>query len=89
LVDLQAFWTYNKDTYTKELEMAQKGLIRIAVGFLLVFGAVGGMEQQPEASLTLQMIAAITGLALMMWAARDINRQTGRTLAQLAKNRYN
>ena len=69
--------------------MAQRGLIRIAIGFALVFGAVGGMEHQPEASLTLQLIAALGGLALMAWAARDINHNANRVIAQLAQNRYN
>jgi protein-S-isoprenylcysteine O-methyltransferase Ste14 len=63
--------------------MQQTGLIRMVVGFLLVFGAVGGMEHQPEASLSLQLIAASVGLLLMMWATRDINRNTTKTLRTL------
>jgi len=59
------------------------GLIRIAVGIALVMGAVGGMEHQPEASLMLQTLTAIAGLALMLWAVRDINRNTTRTLNKL------
>ena len=53
--------------------MAQKGLIRIAAGFLLAFGAVGGMEHTPG-YLPEQLIIGLVGIALMAWAARDINR---------------
>ena len=59
------------------------GLIRIAVGFLCVLGALGGMEQQPGAGLLAQTAVAVLGLALMLWAAVDINRLTTQTL-----NRY-
>jgi hypothetical protein len=59
------------------------GLIRIAVGFLCVLGALGGMEQQPGAGLLAQTLIAVVGLALMLWAAVDINRLTTQTL-----NRY-
>jgi hypothetical protein len=59
------------------------GLIRIAVGFLCVLGALGGMEQQPGAGLWAQTLIAVLGLALMLWAARDINRIANRTI-----NRY-
>ena len=54
--------------------MAQRGLIRISLGFLMVFGAVGGMEHSPEASLCLQLLIGFAGLALMYWAARDIQK---------------
>lgn len=69
--------------------MAQKGLIRIATGFALVFGAVGGMEHSPEASLSLQLLTAAVGLALMMWAARDINHNANRVVDRLAQKQYN
>jgi threonine/homoserine/homoserine lactone efflux protein len=68
---------------TKELTMKQTGLIRIVVGLVLVLGAVGGMEQQPEASLLAQTLVAVIGLALMLWAAVDINRNTTHTLNTL------
>lgn len=53
--------------------MAQKGLIRIALGFGLTFGAVGGMEHTPG-YLPEQIIIGLVGCALMYWAARDIQR---------------
>jgi hypothetical protein len=58
------------------------GLIRIAVGFLCVLGAVGGMEQQPDAPLLAQTLIAVVGLVLMLWAAVDINRIANRTINQ-------
>ena len=54
--------------------MAQKGLIRIAVGFLMMFGAVGGMEHTPG-YLVEQMMIGLAGAGLMYWAARDIQRE--------------
>jgi len=41
-----------------------QGSIRAVIGFLLVFGAVGGMDQ-PENSLLLECVLAAIGLALM------------------------
>jgi hypothetical protein len=63
--------------------MAQRGTIRLVTGLLLTLGAVGGMEQQPEASLMLQTAMAVAGLALLFWAVRDINRNTNEILANL------
>ena len=58
------------------------GLIRITLGFLCVLGALGGMEQQPGAGLWAQTAVALVGLALMLWAACDINRIANRTINQ-------
>lgn len=41
-----------------------RGSIRLGIGFLMVFGAVGGMEQ-PENSLLVCLALAAAGLALM------------------------
>jgi hypothetical protein len=68
---------------TKEHAMKQTGMIRIVLGLLLTLGAVGGMEHQPEASLLAQTAVALVGIALMLWAARDINRNTTHTLNNL------
>jgi hypothetical protein len=59
------------------------GLIRITVGLLLVMGALGGMEQQPEAPLLAQTAIAVVGLGLMLWAAVDINRIANNTINRL------
>jgi cell division protein FtsW (lipid II flippase) len=58
-----------------------KGSIRLLIGFLMMFGAVGGMENPDQAEYFLEQLAfAVLGLALMMWAVRDINRQADQTI---------
>lgn len=42
-----------------------KGSIRVFVGMLLVFGAVGGMETGTDAQLPMQLIVAAIGLYSM------------------------
>jgi len=42
-----------------------RGSIRMLVGFLIVFGAVGTIEVNPDANLLVQMIVAGAGLAIM------------------------
>lgn len=42
-----------------------RGSIRMLVGFLIVFGAVGSIEVDPNANLMIEMILAGAGLALM------------------------
>lgn len=51
-----------------------KGTIRLFLGFMLAFGAVGGMEHQPDASLTLQILIAVLGLFLMLSGAKAIDK---------------
>ena len=58
------------------------GAIRLILGFLLMFGAVGGMEHQPDYLLA-QILVALSGAALMLWAVRDINRRTNQTIQYL------
>ena len=41
-----------------------KGSIRTFIGFMLVFGAVGGMED-PSNSLLVGVVVAVVGLAIM------------------------
>lgn len=58
-----------------------KGSIRLLMGFLMLFGAVGGMDNPDQAEFFLAQLAiAVVGLALMAWAVRDINRQADRTI---------
>ena len=48
-------------------------MIRAVLGFFLVFGAVGGMENMPEATMlefTAQMFCAVLGLALMYFGTK-------------------
>jgi hypothetical protein len=50
-----------------------KGSIRFILGFLLVMGAVGGMDNPEQAAyLTEQIVAAVVGLGLMFWATKDL-----------------
>lgn len=51
-----------------------KGSIRLAVGFFIVFGAVGTLEVEPDASLLTQFAVALVGLAVMINGARAANR---------------
>jgi predicted RNA-binding protein with EMAP domain len=43
-----------------------RGSIRMLVGFLIVFGAVGTIEVNPDADLLVQIVIAIGGLAVML-----------------------
>lgn len=43
-----------------------RGSIRMLVGFLIVFGAVGSIELNPDANLLIQSLIAVCGLAVML-----------------------
>lgn len=49
-----------------------KGSIRFFVGFLLTFGAVGGMENGTDAQLPLQLAIAVVGMISMYSGARAL-----------------
>ena len=51
-----------------------KGSIRMAIGFLLVFGAVGGMDAGPAEDLYYQLALAVVGLGFMFSGVRAMNR---------------
>ena len=51
-----------------------KGTIRFVVGFLLVFGAVGGMETGTDAQLPMQLGLALVGLLLLASAASTLKQ---------------
>jgi len=51
-------------------------MIRWMIGFFLVIGSVGGLENNTMA-ITETMAFAFMGLALMGWATADINKQYG------------
>lgn len=44
-----------------------KGSIRLFVGFMIAFGAVGTMDYDPNADLLFQTALAGIGLAIMAW----------------------
>ena len=51
-----------------------KGSIRAIVGFLIVFGAVGGLDADPSSSVLLATSLAVGGLLLMYSGVRAMNR---------------
>lgn len=44
-----------------------KGSIRMLIGFLLTFGAVGTLDIDPDADLLTQCAIAAVGLGIMAW----------------------
>jgi hypothetical protein len=48
-------------------------MIRVILGFLMVFGSVGGMENASDAQLVPLMLTAIIGLTLMYFGVEKIN----------------
>jgi hypothetical protein len=51
-----------------------RGSIRIFVGIMIAFGAVGHLDYDPDASELIQTLIAAAGLALAAWGVRDMNR---------------
>ena len=43
-----------------------QGAIRMFIGFMIVFGAVGTIELDPDANLFTQVALAMIGLAILM-----------------------
>jgi hypothetical protein len=43
-----------------------RGSIRMLVGFMIVFGAIGTIEVNPDADLLVQIIIALCGLSVML-----------------------
>jgi hypothetical protein len=56
-----------------EKGVAMKGSIRLVVGFLIVFGAVGGLDN-PENPLFAGLALATVGLGLMYSGAKAMER---------------
>jgi hypothetical protein len=56
-----------------EKGITMKGSIRIVIGFLLVFGAVGGMDTVPDALMS-QVIIAVIGLGFMYSGTKAMER---------------
>jgi len=51
-----------------------KGTIRLVVGLLVVFGAVGGMDAD-TATVAQGLGLSAVGLLLMAWGVADMNRE--------------
>lgn len=45
-------------------------MLRLAIGLLLVFGAVGTIDSDPDANLLMQVVIAVVGLVFMASAGR-------------------
>ena len=52
-----------------------KGSIRAIVGFLCVFGAVGGLDADPSASIPVQVSLAVLGLLIMYSGVRAMTKE--------------
>ena len=52
-----------------------QGSIRLAVGFLMVFGAVGGMDAGPSEYFHVQILTAIVGLIIMNYGVKAMNNE--------------
>lgn len=48
-------------------------MIRVIVGFFLVFGAVGGMDNATDGELLPLLAIAVVGLTSMYYGTRKIN----------------
>ena len=58
------------------MESDMRGYIRTAVGFMMVFGAVGSMDIDPTASLVQLTLIAVCGLAIMLSGVLAMNKNT-------------
>ena len=52
------------------------GTIRMIVGFLTAIGAMGTLEVDPTASVVLQTLIALVGLAIAFSGVRALNRNS-------------
>jgi hypothetical protein len=55
-------------------EQAMKGSIRVVLGMLIVFGAVGTMDVDPEANLVVQTALAVVGLIIAFSGVRAMRQ---------------
>lgn len=52
-------------------------MLRLLIGFMLVLGGVGGIEQNTEVAIPLDSLGiAFVGMMLCMWAVFDINKES-------------
>jgi hypothetical protein len=50
-------------------------MIRFIVGFLIVFGSVGGLDANPDASIMTLLSVAIVGLLIMASGANSLGEK--------------
>ena len=48
-------------------------MIRVVIGFLMVFGAVGGIDNATDGQLIPLLAVVVTGMALMYFGSKKIN----------------
>jgi len=58
------------------MESDMSGSIRAGVGFMMVFGAVGGLDADPAADLLTLTLVAIVGLAVMASGVLAMTKNT-------------
>jgi hypothetical protein len=51
------------------------GTIRLAVGFMMVFGAIGTLEVDLDANLLITAILAVVGLVIMAFGVAKMQQQ--------------
>lgn len=51
-----------------------QGSIRAGIGFLIVFGAVGGMDTATDSQLLVESLVAVLGLCVMYSGVSAMNR---------------
>lgn len=49
-----------------------KGTIRILIGFLIVFGVAGTLDNDPSADLTVQYLISSIGVGFLLWGAKGM-----------------
>ena len=54
------------------MKLSTLGMTFVVGGLLIAFGAVGGMEQQPEVPILTQILAAVSGVIMMAVGAKLI-----------------
>jgi uncharacterized membrane protein len=50
-------------------------MIRVIVGLLIVFGAIGTLDFNPDANVLVQAAIAIVGLVIMYFGAKKVGAQ--------------
>lgn len=49
-------------------------MIRLVIGLVLVFGAVGGMDHVSDSQLPYQIVVAVIGLLMMYFGVKKMER---------------
>lgn len=52
-------------------------MIRIAIGFLIVFGTMGSMDFDPSFPMWQALLQCALGLVIMYWGVKKVNDRGG------------